>query len=202
MTNNDFCMKTRLCNYFITTNSIALTKAVLESPYRVLPRTLKATTLKRPVHFYWPPHFDNVNQTCFFGNCMLTYKQVKEPHFFGHLVRSKVYLKLLKIYVLWRSFFEKCSKPKTFISKIYRQRLFRSENFDYKRPLFFKLRVIELAILFNWFLNRSPEIKPNENSTKLPTSNTNFGKKVPISESYHHTLTLLKRLKFLWPLAV
>ena len=38
---------------------------------------------------------------------MLTYKQVKEPHFFGHLVRSKVYLKLLKIYVLWRSFFEK-----------------------------------------------------------------------------------------------
>ena len=48
----------------------------------------------------------------------------------------------------------------------------------YKRPLFFKLRVIELAILFNWFLNRSPEIKANENSTKLPTSNTNFSKKV------------------------
>ena len=97
---------------------------------------------------------------------------------------------------------KKCSNPKTFISKIYRQRFFRSENFDYKRPLFFKLRVIELAILFNWFLNRSPEIKANENSTKLPTSNTNFGKKVPISESYHNTLTLLKRLKFLWPLAV
>ena len=133
MTNNDFCMKTRLCNYFITTNSIALTKAVLESPYRVLPRTLKATTLKRPVHFYWPPHFDNVNQTCFFGNCILTCK---------------------------------------------------------------------LAILFNWFLNRSPEIKANGNSTKLPTSNTNFGKKVTISESHHNTLTLLKRLKFLWPLAV
>ena len=37
--NKDFCMKTILCNDFITTNDMALTKAVLESSYRVLPRT-------------------------------------------------------------------------------------------------------------------------------------------------------------------
>ena len=35
----DFYMKTRLCNYFIITNVMALKKAVLESPHRVLPRT-------------------------------------------------------------------------------------------------------------------------------------------------------------------
>ena len=53
-TNKDFCRKTRLCNYFIITNAMALTKAVLGNPYRVLPRMLRTTTLKRPVHFYRP----------------------------------------------------------------------------------------------------------------------------------------------------
>ena len=39
LTYKDFCIKTRLCNYFITTTAIALTKAVLESRCRVLPIT-------------------------------------------------------------------------------------------------------------------------------------------------------------------
>ena len=39
--------ETKLGNYFITTNVMALTKAVL-------PRTQRTTTLKRPVHFYQP----------------------------------------------------------------------------------------------------------------------------------------------------
>ena len=43
---------------------------------------------------------------------------------------------------------KKCSKTESFISKIYRQRFFRCENFNYKRPLFFELRAVELAISF------------------------------------------------------
>ena len=179
MTNNDFWMKTRLCNYFITTNSIALTKAVLERPYRVLPRTLKATTLKRPVHFYWPPHFDNVNQTCFFGNCILTCKTGKRVTFLWPLSEKQSLFKAFKNLCFMAKFFWKTKNVQTlklllvkYIGKDF------SDLKTYKRPLFFKLRVIELAILFNWFLNRSPEIKANENSTKLPTSNTNFSKKV------------------------
>ena len=33
------CMKTSFCNYFITTNTMALTKPVSERPYRALPKT-------------------------------------------------------------------------------------------------------------------------------------------------------------------
>ena len=63
-----------------------------------------------------------------------------------------------------------------FISKKYRQRFFRFENFDYKRPLFFELRAVELAILFCCFL--------------------------PISENYHKNVTLPECLTFLCPLTV
>ena len=38
-TNKDFCMKTRLSNYFIITNVMALANTVLEDPYRVLTKT-------------------------------------------------------------------------------------------------------------------------------------------------------------------
>ena len=38
-------------------------------------------------------------------------------------------------------------------------------------------------------------MKPNEHSTKVPTSYTNFSDKVPISESYYKNVTLSERLK-------
>ena len=48
------------------------------------------------------------------------------------------------------------SNPECFINKKYRQRLFRYENFNYKRPLIFELQAVKLAISFYSFLNRSP----------------------------------------------
>ena len=42
-----------------------------------------------------------------------------------------------------------------------------------------------------WFSNKpSPWLKADENSSKVPTSNTNFSNKIPISESYHKNVTL------------
>ena len=47
-------------------------------------------------------------------------------------------------------FFEKqkFSSPECFISKKYKQRRLRCENFNYKRSLIFELRAVELAIWF------------------------------------------------------
>ena len=59
-THKDFCLKTRFCNNLITANAMALTKVILESLYRVLPRTLRATNLKGPVHFHGPLNFSLV----------------------------------------------------------------------------------------------------------------------------------------------
>ena len=46
-----FCRKPILCNSFITTNANALTKTILENPYKVLKRTRRTITLKRRIHF-------------------------------------------------------------------------------------------------------------------------------------------------------
>ena len=46
-----FFMEMRLSNIFKTTNVPKLTKAILESSYRVLQVTYKQKTLKKPVHF-------------------------------------------------------------------------------------------------------------------------------------------------------
>ena len=97
---------------------------------------------------------------------------------------------------------QKCSNPKCFISKKYRQRFLRCENFNYKRPLIFELRTVELAVWFYWFLNSSPQIKADENSTKVPIPNTNFSNKVPISESYHKNVTLPESFKLMYPLTI
>ena len=96
---------------------------------------------------------------------------------------------------------KKCSHPEYFISK-YRQRSFKCEHFNYKRTLSFELRTVELAILFYWFLNRSPQLKADENSTKVPISSTNFSNKVPISESYHKNVTFPWSFKLLCPLTI
>ena len=50
---------------------------------------------------------------------------------------------------------------------------------------------ILIAFYIYWFSNKpSPWLKADENSTKVPTSNTNFSNKIPISESYHKNVTL------------
>ena len=51
--------------------------------------------------------FDKVNPTKFFRNFILTSENRQKATFYGHLVRSNVSLKFLKIYVLWQRFFEK-----------------------------------------------------------------------------------------------
>ena len=43
---------------------------------------------------------------------------------------------------------KKYSNPECFIRKRYRQRFFRCKDFNYKRPLFFELWAVELAISF------------------------------------------------------
>ena len=43
-----FCTKTRLCNIFKTTNTKTLIKAISESPYMLLQKPLKTTTLRQP----------------------------------------------------------------------------------------------------------------------------------------------------------
>ena len=45
--------------------------------------------------------------------------------------------------------------------------------------------------------NRSPFLKADGNSTKVPISNTIFTNKVPISESYYKIVTLPVSLKLL-----
>ena len=76
-------------------------------------------------------------------------KRAKKSHFYGHLVRSNVPLKLLKIYVLWRCFLknEKRSNRGFFISKKYRKRFFRL--FNYKRSLFFELPGLDKLLAQN-----------------------------------------------------
>ena len=70
--------------------------------------------------------------------------------------------------------------------KKYRQRSFRSKNFNYERPFCFESQAIELTISIHWFLYRSSLLKTVENSTKVPISNTNFSNKVPVSEGYQN----------------
>ena len=85
---------------------------------------------------------------------------------------------------------EKCSNPECFISKKCRQRFFKYENFTYRRTLLFELLAVELAILLQSFLNRSPWLKADENSTKVLISTTNFSNKIPISENYQNLSNL------------
>ena len=127
-TNKGFYMKTRLWNYFIDTNALALNKAVLECPQSVLPRTWRITTLKRPVHFYQPfklytikffetsHHFDKVKPTKFFTNFILNSENRQEDTFYGYLVRNNVPIKFLKIYVSWQHFYEKQKMFKPWMS--------------------------------------------------------------------------------------
>ena len=93
------------------------------------------------------------------------------------------------------------SNPQFLISKKYRQKFFRLENFNYKRPLFFELHAVELAILF-----MDSEIgHANQKQMKIalvPIYNTSFSKKVPVFKSCHKNVTLPKSLKLLCPLTV
>ena len=58
------------------------------------------------------------------------------------------------------------------------------------------------AIPLYWFLKRSPWLKADWNSTKVPISNANFSNKVPISESYPKNVILPESLKLLCPFTV
>ena len=122
-------------------------------------------------------HFNKVNQTTFLRKYILVFENRQIKHqFYGHSVRSNLPLQFLKIYVLWRCFFEKQNmfKPWIFIITKYRQTSFRSNNFNYERPL---LHAVEITISFYWFSNRSPLLKVDGNSTKVTISNTNFNNK-------------------------
>ena len=66
----------------------------------------------------------------------------KKTQFYSHLVRSNARLKFLNIYVLWRCFLKNktCLNYEYFIIKKYRQRSFRSDNFNYERLFFLESR--------------------------------------------------------------
>ena len=149
-------------------------------------------------------HFEKVNQIKFFRNFILVSENRQTSHFCGHLGESNLSIKFLKIYVLWRCFLEK-QKVQTLnflLVKNIVKDFFRSENFIYKRRFFFELRAVVLAISFYWFLNRSPKLKADENSTKVPFSNTNFSNKILISEIFHKNVILPESLKILCPFTV
>ena len=111
---------------------------------------------------------------------------------------------MFKIYVLRQCFLknENCSNLEFSVSKNYRQIVFTSEIFKYKKPPLFQLWAVELANLFYWYLHMSPWLNANGNSTKAPISNTNFSNKVQISESYHKIITLTGNFKLLCSLTV
>ena len=80
---------------------------------------------------------------------LLSKNKQKNPQFYGHLVRSNILLKFLKICDYGDVFLTNrtCLNHEFFNIKKYRQTSFRSENLHYEEPLVVELRVIEFPML-------------------------------------------------------
>ena len=135
---------------------------------------------------------------------MLASKNRQNVIFYGHLITSNVPLKFLKIYVLWRCFFEKQKLFKlwTFLLvknigkdildlKILITRDHSSLNY---RPLNLLFRFTDSTI-------GHPYIDKDINTSKASIFNTHFSIKVPISEVIIKMYPYLKVWSFCvhWP---